>query len=60
MDNGIDEKTKRALLEALSMAQDYSLQMQYRSEKRLWTETTIPVKLSDALNRLTKSDHAAS
>lgn len=56
MDNGIDQKTKRALLEALSMAQDYSRQLQARSEKRLWTETTIPVKLSDTLSRLTKSE----
>ena len=56
MDNKIDQKTQKALLEALEKAKEYSWQLQDKKEQRLWKETNIPAKLSDALSMLSKNE----
>lgn len=56
MDNKIDQKTQKALLEALERAKEYSRQLQDKREQRLWKKTNIPVKLSDALSKLSKNE----
>ncbi|ODA40030.1 hypothetical protein [Desulfosporosinus sp. BG] len=56
MDNKIDQKTQKALLEALSKAKEHSRQLQDKREQQLWKKIHIPVKLSDALNNLSKNE----
>ena len=56
MDNKIDQKTQKALLEALARAKEYSRQLQDKREQQLWKKINIPVKLSDALNNLSKKE----
>ncbi|GAB6170730.1 hypothetical protein JCM15765_02080 [Paradesulfitobacterium aromaticivorans] len=56
MDNKIDQKTQKALLEALARAKEYSRQLQDKREQQLWKKINIPVKLSDALNNLSKNE----
>lgn len=56
MDNKIDQKTQKVLLEALEKSQEYSRQLQDKREQQLWKKINIPVKLSDALNNLSKNE----
>lgn len=56
MDNHIDKETNDTLLKALSSAQDYCRQLQAKQEKRLWKVTNIPVRIFDALIRLSKAE----
>jgi len=56
MDNKIDQKTQKALLEALARANEHSRQLQDKREQQLWKKINIPVKLSDALNNLSKNE----
>lgn len=56
MDNKIDQKTQKALLEALARAKEHSRQLQDKREQQLWKKINIPVKLSDALNNLSKNE----
>lgn len=56
MDNKMDQKTQKALLEALARAKEYSRQLQDKREQRLWKETNIPAELSDVLSKLSKNE----
>lgn len=56
MDNKMDQKTQKALLEALARAKEYSRQLQDKREQRLWKETNILAELSDVLSKLSKNE----
>jgi len=56
MDDHMDEKTRRQLLEAAHRMKLEAERMRRKREDRLWAQITVPCRLEDVLTPLTKTE----
>lgn len=56
MSKKIDRETEEALLNAIARLYEDEERFEQKMEVRLWAETAVPCKLSDALAQLTKNE----
>jgi len=56
MDDHLDEKTMKQVLDALAEMKKEAEKWQARQEAKLWTPIQVPINLNQALSRLTKDE----
>lgn len=56
MDDHLDEKAMKQVLDALSEMRKEAEKWQARQETKFWTSVQVPINLNQALSRLTKDE----